>query len=408
MGPRNCARVYQTTRRSSTTGMHYFRASRAPQQMPTADTMSAAAEALAKACTHTKVKGSRRALLDTIAKLIPEGQTMTPAIADKELAPLTGYDERTIRVARDVLEEVGVIHVVGRGQGRIPSYELCQLPDAGGPPALPLRADLREVKRALAATPLLDQADTIVADDDRSTPRDGSSRSSTVGSFFRSVVTKPRIFFPMFGHYFGSFVRSWWTRAYTVGSFVRRTRANFGSFVRSTRRTSDHVLDVDNARARDVHTFTEVHTPPALRAADRATGPPCPYAGTVHAWCDGRVHVPNGMHAELLRRHGREPGDTDADVGRRLFVFYAETCAALPAAQSVGDDEFKFWRRAYGTAFASAASSTPTPTRTITRSAAPPRRPWSCPHDPPNCIDEDACIDRQAADYRAREQRKSR
>jgi len=34
--------------------------------------------------------------------------------------------------------------------------------------------------------------------------------------------------------------------------------------------------------------------------------------------------------------------------------------------------------------------------------AVAPRRPWVCPHADP-CVDEDACIDRQGADYKARQ-----
>jgi hypothetical protein len=172
--------------------------------------MSAAAEELAAACTHPKVKGSPRALLNALAKRIPDGQTMTAPITDKELAAVTGYDERTIRTARDVLEEVGVIRVDG-GQGRPATYELLALPGAGAPPELPLRADLREApKREPAPTPLFDVANEVTAvDEDQPAPTGlASTRAYTVGSFFRRVVKQPRIFFPMFVGNFGSFFRS--------------------------------------------------------------------------------------------------------------------------------------------------------------------------------------------------------
>jgi hypothetical protein len=103
----------------------------------------------------------------TIARLVPEGQTMTAPITDKELARLTNYYFQSVRNARDVLEhEVRVIRTVGGGQGRAGTcYELRALPGAGAPPTLPLRADLRPVARrsADAAPTLFDPPATAVA-----------------------------------------------------------------------------------------------------------------------------------------------------------------------------------------------------------------------------------------------------
>ena len=53
--------------------------------------MSGAAVDAVKGFTHPKVKGSARTLLEKIAEQIPEGQTMTPAMAMDDFATLTGY-----------------------------------------------------------------------------------------------------------------------------------------------------------------------------------------------------------------------------------------------------------------------------------------------------------------------------
>lgn len=184
MGPRNCARVYQTTRCSSTTRMPYFRASGAPHQCATprgarnydarsgpspmrtqprrpGDAMSAAAEALVTDWLdrYPKVKGCRRDLARLLATLIPEGDTMTPPITVEELAARSGYYEQAIRRARNFLVKVGVVRVTSTRPAR---YELCALPGAAAPPAsFSWRADLREAPRRppLLPTPLFDAAE---------------------------------------------------------------------------------------------------------------------------------------------------------------------------------------------------------------------------------------------------------
>jgi hypothetical protein len=212
--------------------------------------MSEAAQALANACTHPKVKGCRRALLTAIANLIPEGQTMTPPIADKDLAALIRYYPQAIRKAREFLErQVGVIRVVDGGQGRPASYELLALPGAGAPPALPFRADLRAVRPPDPARPLFDQPLTDVVEDG-----DADLRSDDVGTFHRSGRS-----------YFGDFHRSWRTavvaivtyfgdfgekyRSYVtnLGDFHRRWRSYFGDFHRST----PHVLGPTTTKYQD-------------------------------------------------------------------------------------------------------------------------------------------------------------
>lgn len=130
-----------------------------------------------------------------------------------------------------------------------------------------------------------------------------------------------------------------------------------------TGETPDQILplDVDGTRARDVHTFKEVHTHAPPPAADddkpKIRPAPCRWHGSVHAWCDGRVHVPTVLHEEFVRKHSRAAGETDADVEAALFAFYDVTCRALPIDSPVAANDFVFWRKAFAARFASAAPS---------------------------------------------------
>jgi len=111
----------------------------------------------------------------------------------------------------------------------------------------------------------------------------------------------------------------------------------------------DHKLalphDVDDARARAVRkSDSEVHT---------HTAPQHPW----HAWCEGLVHVPKVLHEEFIRKLPRLPGDTDADVAATLIAFYVSTSAALPPDAEIADDDFKFWRRAFASTWATTRGS---------------------------------------------------
>jgi hypothetical protein len=322
--------------------------------------MSAAAEALVRAFKHPYVKGSRRALLNKIAELIPEGQTMTAPIASEDLATLIGYYDQALRKARDVLVAIGAVRIVGGGRGRLASYELLLLDGAGAPPALPLRADLRAVAPRAAEGPTLFDP-PIVDDGDASAP--DAIRGDNLGENHRPL------FFPIgkVGDFHRRLLRAIVTN---VGTFHRRWSRIVTKVGEKYRRvvTSPHLSGasdlgefgtrpsppVDDARAREVRTHVQERThtrdagaatelPPVLTAVEPVQHP-------WHAWCAGRVHVPKALHAELLRTHPRQTRETDADVESWLIAFYATTCAALPSDQPIPPNEYTFWRRAYAAA----------------------------------------------------------
>jgi hypothetical protein len=177
---------------------------------------------------------------------------------------------------------------------------------------------------------------------------------------------------------------------FTLRHFVVGVAANLRHFVVG----GPHVVDVDDARARDVRTHVQdvhTHAPPPARAS------PHPW----HAWCAGTVHVPMDLHVEY-RRKLRLTDD-------ELFAIYAQECAALAPDAVIPTNDFTFWRPRLAARFAelSAPSTATAGGQRPQRSAAAPSRPWVCPHNPPDCVDPEACIDRQAADFRARERRKS-
>lgn len=268
--------------------------------------MSRAAEEIASACAHQKVKGSVRALLDTIAKQIPEGQTMTAAIALEEFTTLTGYSDKSTRDARDVLVTIGVLRIVGGGQGRLASYELLQLPGAGSDPSLPLLGPAKPPRPSRprhAETPDLFESRDVV-----------EIRAYTIGNFYRSTTLN-----------IGNFYRSW--LGY-FGNFYRSCVSDIGNFYRSA-----HPLDVDDARARDVHTLQEHTQAPPVEPTRAPPGVVHPW----HAWC-GPVCVPKLLHQDWLQK---------GHAGEWLVAFYARTCAttAVEELRRV-TDEFKFWRTA--------------------------------------------------------------
>src|SRR4051812_9475831 len=107
--------------------------------------MSAAAEALANACTHPQVKGSRRVLMEAIAKLIPEGAVMTAPIALDDLATRTGYNRRTLEIAGEFLEMIRVLKI-HRASGLTSTYEIVSVTHQTDP-VLPLLGRSRPPRR---------------------------------------------------------------------------------------------------------------------------------------------------------------------------------------------------------------------------------------------------------------------
>jgi hypothetical protein len=294
--------------------------------------MSAAAEQAVQVFSHPKVKGSVRALLEQIAKQIPEGQTMTAPVAMDALAAPAGYETRTMWHACDVLLELGAIRMVDRRRGRTARYELLELPGAGvDDPSLPLRADLHAVPTRTPSElgPLFTPA--TIAD---RTPEVGRTPSDLF-SYVWSVNLRSFFICWLPTYDLFSYLRVCRRRTYDLFSYLWSRTYEFFSYVRSP-------LDVDDARARDVHTSKNVHT----HAAAPDTGPPAtadesrppPIRHPWHAWC-GQVCVPKHFHDALVAK-GHDAG--------WLVAFYARTCAPLTEDQvrRGAVDEFKFWRTA--------------------------------------------------------------
>ena len=141
---------------------------------------------------------------------------------------------------------------------------------------------------------------------------------------------------------------------------------------------------------------THTHTPRA-READTPVeaqieplglpllGPPPPPKCThphMHAWCDGRVHVPRALHFEFLDRLGAVVGETRTAKAGRLVAFYAADQAQLPATTSVGNP-FTYWNAAFD------AWVRPAPVPQAPRST-PTFHAWLCPHDP-RCGNQTTC-----------------
>jgi len=349
--------------------------------------MSTAAVERVKTYSHPHVKGSARRLLEVIATQIPEGQTMTPPLRIEDLAALMDYGEPTARRRRQTLLEVGAVRILGGGQGQVSRYELLLLPDArGADPVLPLigaAAPPRARRPRASDGPTF--FDTPPAD---TSDHEGERTVENFDHFDRS-----------WRRYFDHFDRSWGAVLRSLRSLwvVPRSLSatNFDHFDRSVTRER-HREDIDGTRARDVHTFKNVHThtPPAdepVRKHDVAKPDiaPCRWAGTVHAWC-GRVCVPSGLHHELLRK-GHDAA--------WLVAFYARTCAALPADEPIIVDDYKFWRAALKAELASTAPARASPatedsfSRRELEDAATYRRMrfGGCPHDPRH-LHEAECI----------------
>jgi len=293
--------------------------------------MSADAERYVQTCTQ--LKGGTYRLLDVIARAIPEGHATTPLIGMPDLAARAGLTRRTVlRRVKDLID-LGMLDVVDGGQGRVARYRIVPLdgerPITAVP--LPLRADLRPVA---GSTPLFDPAEAPVASEAHA-----KNMRQKITSWLWLPVTKDHKFRRGLSN-MRQIVTSWWT---VLATICHRLLP----------------LAVDDARARDVHTFKNVHThtaPPDESPPATPRSPLHPW----HAWCDGLVHVPKILHEEFVRKHRRRPGETDTDVARTLFAFYAVTCAALPSDCRVVEDDFAFWRVRYRDAFADAPARAPT------------------------------------------------
>jgi len=333
--------------------------------------MSRAAEEYVNTCTDPRVKGAARRLLETLAKRIPEGQTMTAPISRDDLATLTGYDRRTLQTAQDLLVANRLLRIVGGGRGRLGCYELLLLEGAGPDPSLPL------VGRVPSPPPRVQVGPTLFDQPELAVAHVLPIRAYTVGSFFLCWSNV------------GSFFLRW----SNVGSFFLRCRQKVGSFfLRSL------PLDVDDARARDVHTFKNTHTSrDGPSDPDGGKPPPREPLHPWHAWCGGRVHVPKKLHTELLAKMGRLAGETTAGQETRLIAFYVQTSANLPSHQPIGVDDYKFWRRAFAEAFANPISG---------RRVEEPLTGSTCPHEP-RCSTRRACVDRILEEGRAERERKS-
>jgi hypothetical protein len=331
--------------------------------------MSAAAvEAAATTIARLALKGSKRALLETIAKLIPDTRTTTMPISLDDLALLTRYDRRTIQIAGDALAAIEAVRIDG-GRGRLATYELLALPGAGvADPVLPLlgRPRVPTPRVSPPSAPTVFDPPAVAIDAPPARP----IRAYTVRSFFVCCLTNVRSFF--------------------VG-----WRANIRSFFLPSR-TAD---GIDDARARASTYTPRTH---AAEAANATQGPPPHPWGRAHpwhAWCAGPVHVPRDLHDEFRRKLQLTD---DA-----LFAIYGVECDALTPGDPILENDYTFWRRRFAIRFVGPPLERAPQTRARDR---PPRRDIEvrrpCPHAPP-CVDDEACIDRSVTEWRTKQERKS-
>lgn len=316
---------------------------------------------------HAGLKRSARAVLQELAKLIPDGETMTPAIGDEDFAARIGYRANAVRRGRKILVRMAAVHVEG-GQGLVSRYELLLLAGArGAPPVLPLigavpprrprpdpargEPDLFESIQSMPVPPVAGRAPD-------------AARANDIDQNDRSWRVVLRSFWAKWRSYFDHFDRS-----------TEDEAKRFDHFDRST--TSDLVS------ARGTYTLKEEHTHASAGAGPTTTDakpPPC--RNPAHAWCAGRVHVPRELHHEFLRKGGHREAE--------LVAFYARRCATLPPEQPILENDFRFWRRCYGEEFGAVSRPPPRAEGAIGR---------TCAHEP-MCSTITACIERAIADAR--------
>jgi hypothetical protein len=290
--------------------------------------VSTAAEQYVQACTHPKVRGATRALLQAIAQLVPDGYTTTAAIGMDDLAAAAGLHRRTVLSRLEVLVTIGQVRVIDGGQGRVARYMMVEL-DGARPllnVPLPLRADLQAVPPRVSSVEVDSDAAELVITSCSAAPE------LVITSWWRHVLVIT-----------STFLKGFLTPVLVITSWGCRQLVITSTFF---------IRPLGNApRARDVHTLKNVHTH-THGAAPRNTGPPAseppgdptppPIVHPWHAWCGPLVCVPNKLHEDWRRKHPEA----------WLFAFYARTHAATPVERlRLVVDEFKFWRTALAAEF---------------------------------------------------------
>jgi len=313
--------------------------------------MSGAAVRYVERCTHPKVKASVREVFEIIARHVPEGHTTTPVLGMDVLAAEAGLHRRTIWSALQVLIDIGELQVFDGGQGITGRYTVVHL-DGERPPIeapLPFRADLRAVPaRPIEAPPA---ADGVRLAEDEQSAKTITSTDHNPNKNVLVITSGPALV-----------ITSWLRRVLVITSTVlqgfRRLQIPMVWLARRvlviTSTFLTHPLVIDDARARDVHTFKNVHTQATGPPADVPIEPkPPPIVHPWHAWCGRVVCVPTKLHEDWLRK------GHDAVW---LFAFYARRDAAIPRGQRITVDDFTFWRTAMKEELAREAKArTPTP-----------------------------------------------
>lgn len=341
--------------------------------------MSAAAEQLVAACTHPLVIDVARDLLEAIARLIPEGQTLTPPIGNRGLATEARVHRRTVCRRLPLLVEINLVRLVDGGNGRPARFTLVPLaaPLPATNVALPLRADLQQVPRRPQP-----RRDTVTADLFDDNPPPVRSMSEGRGFLARILATVTGVTgWPITGVTGVTGGRSNDEKPVTPVILVR---SNDEKPVPPVIGTCDTglPLDVAGTRARAVLLLKERTTttaPPAdgLPAPTPLAVPerPCRWFGKSHAWCHDRMHVPTDFHLEERAKLPRQPGQTDADLDEVMFAKYAAVMAAIPATADLRryKNQFDFWKEHLRLAASSSAPATP---RDPYAEQVPPRRQW--------------------------------
>ena len=353
--------------------------------------MSAAAEDAVKACAHPEVTDVARAVLNAIARLIPEGDTTTPLIGMGALATLAHVDRRTVWTWLPVLVAIGEVRVVDGGQGRKARYTIVHLD--GAPPItavpLPLRADLQPVRRRVTLP-----EDTTGDLFDPPIVRSESEELviTRITSWPARTITR---------------ITSWALSLVIAIARITSWRLQRTELVIGTCDPCDPTcdptlpLDVDDARARDVHTFKNTHTSRDGPDPSAEEPPPRIPVHPWHAWCGPVVCVPKELHDDWLRK------GHDAVW---LFAFYARRYAEIPVGAKITVNDFTFWRAALkaelgGSAPATRASPETQRTNLSRRELDDARtirdRVYGrCPHED-KCTNDVDCVRRIALERKA-------
>jgi hypothetical protein len=306
--------------------------------------VSKAAEDYVDACAHPAVREAARTVFKAIACLIPEGQTTTPFTGMGDLASQARprLHRRTVVKRIQDLVAIGEIKVLDGGQGLKARYTIVHL-DGEQPimeAPLPLRADLRPVAdRQRSRRPVDDLTPSLF--DEPAVPIE---REQPAKNLWRWITCWRRVLV-IFDHMWAP-----WRRVHVIFDHMSITGT-------PKHVIQDHMLapplGVDS-RARDVHTFKNVHThaAPSEEPPNAAEERPSPIVHPWHAWCRPLVCVPKTLHEDWRRKHPEA----------WLFAFYARTYAATPVEQlRLVVDEFKFWRAALAAEFTPQASANAPP-----------------------------------------------